>query len=565
LFFSLIEGDEKNTIYWEFQDVIKEKTSVESEFCIKRKDGIVRYILGKATSIADNTGKVISVEGTMQDITERKQAEINQKESERKYWKLFDESPLPKFIFDSNTFEILETNSAALAKYGYTKEEFLKMTINNLRPTEDVDKFIATIRGFDYNIKNYKGQWRHQKKTGEIIIVEITAHPITFNNRPATMSIALDITETLKAQQDLYRINERYKYATKATSDAIWDWNLLTQEFYLTDGYYKLFGYNQQEKVSIRNWLKRIHPDDRRRVTQYLREQLFYREENIPWEIEYRYIKKDGSIAFILDKGHSVFDNLEKSSRMIGAMQDITSKKQFEKEREKITKDLIQRNKELEQFTYIVSHNLRSPVANILGCIEIINDPTFDHQTQQEMIGWLSIATKKMDTVIKDLNYILQMKQDVREQNEEVRFENIVKDIKTGIIHLVENQQVEIHFDFTQKEFFRSTKSYIYSIFFNLISNSIKFKKSDEPARIVIRTEQLNDSFEIVFKDNGLGIDLQNKGDKIFGLYKRFHDHVDGKGMGLFMVKTQVETLGGKISISSEVNVGTEFRVRFWE
>jgi signal transduction histidine kinase len=106
-------------------------------------------------------------------------------------------------------------------------------------------------------------------------------------------------------------------------------------------------------------------------------------------------------------------------------------------------------------------------------------------------------------------------------------------------------------------------KSYLYSIFYNLISNSIKFRQKQVPCIIEIKSNLLKNNVELIFTDNGMGIDLKKKGDHIFGLYKRFHPHTEGKGMGLFMVKTQVETLSGKISIESEVNKGTQFRIEF--
>ena len=103
----------------------------------------------------------------------------------------------------------------------------------------------------------------------------------------------------------------------------------------------------------------------------------------------------------------------------------------------------------------------------------------------------------------------------------------------------------------------------MYSIFYNLISNSIKYRQQQVPCLIEIKSRRVKDTIELVFTDNGMGIDLQKRGDQVFGLYKRFHTNIEGKGMGLFMVKTQVETLGGKISIQSEVNKGTEFKIEF--
>ncbi len=108
-------------------------------------------------------------------------------------------------------------------------------------------------------------------------------------------------------------------------------------------------------------------------------------------------------------------------------------------------------------------------------------------------------------------------------------------------------------------------QSYLHSIFYNLLTNSIKYRTPGIPPAIGIRSETRAGTLVITFEDNGLGIDLVKKGEQVFGLYKRFHHHIEGKGMGLFLVKTQVELLGGKISIESKENAGTKFTITFEE
>ena len=122
---------------------------------------------------------------------------------------------------------------------------------------------------------------------------------------------------------------------------------------------------------------------------------------------------------------------------------------------------------------------------------------------------------------------------------------------------------IEIVYDLSEINTFSTLKSYIHSIFYNLISNSIKYRQPQIPCLIKIESHLHDKKLQLAFTDNGLGIDLEKQGDQIFGLYKRFHPHLEGKGMGLFMVKAQVEKLGGKISVSSKVNKGTEFKIEF--
>ncbi len=251
-------------------------------------------------------------------------------------------------------------------------------------------------------------------------------------------------------------------------------------------------------------------------------------------------------------------------NKLLASFVDITERKNNELERGKITADLLQRNKDLEQFTYIVSHNLRAPVANILGITDLLQSGGLDKKEEEMMIGDLSTSVTRLDTVIKDLNYILQLKRDVTENREVIKFSKLVDDIKASIADLIKNENAEITYNFHEADEMLTMKSYIYSVFFNLISNSIKYRQPNMRAVIDITSAKVGNNVILTFKDNGLGIDLKKKGDQVFGLYKRFHTHTEGKGMGLYMTKTQVEIIGGTISIASEVNKGTEFKIEFY-
>jgi signal transduction histidine kinase len=223
--------------------------------------------------------------------------------------------------------------------------------------------------------------------------------------------------------------------------------------------------------------------------------------------------------------------------------------------------NLIQRNKELEQFTYIISHNLRAPVANIMGLSQLLALGPDDEAELATLIARLDTSVQSLDHVIRDLNLILDVKQQVHEQMEEVSFEQITEDIKMTFATYVQQGLIEIKCDFKAVDTVHSLKNYIYSIFFNLISNSIKFKRTEEKLLLRITSAQKNDKVSIFFVDNGKGIDLEHNGDKLFGLYRRFDTSVDGKGMGLYMVKTQVETLGGQIHVESSLHAGSTFIV----
>ena len=251
-----------------------------------------------------------------------------------------------------------------------------------------------------------------------------------------------------------------------------------------------------------------------------------------------------------------LFHNEEKEKR-------AAELKLAEIERIKMVNELILRNKDLEQFAYIISHNLRAPLANIIGASSALNDPDLSLEDKGILSRGINTSIIKLDEVVKDLNHILQVKGEINEIKETVNFSGLLNDIKTSINNLIDKDDVEIKEDFSAVNEFSTLKAYLYSIFFNLISNSVKYRRHNIPCIIEIKSRRAKNKIELLFKDNGMGIDLTKNSEQVFGLYKRFHSNIEGKGMGLFMVKTQVETLGGKISLKSEENKGTEFLIEF--
>jgi DNA-binding response OmpR family regulator/signal transduction histidine kinase len=266
--------------------------------------------------------------------------------------------------------------------------------------------------------------------------------------------------------------------------------------------------------------------------------------------------KEKRAAELIIANKELVFQNDEKEKR-------AAELKQADEERTKMTADIVQRNKNLEQFSYIISHNLRAPVANILGLTNILQAIENDTAEGKKITGYLDTAAKNLDKVIRDINEILAMKHDVNERKQSIVFSSLLDEIMSGMQNNINEVPVHIISDFSQAEGMLTIKSYLYSIFSNLISNSIKYRQRFIKPVIEISSVRLKNKIQLIFKDNGLGIDIKKNGRDVFGLYKRFHNHVEGKGMGLYMVKAQLETLGGAIFVESEVNKGTEFRIEF--
>lgn len=256
---------------------------------------------------------------------------------------------------------------------------------------------------------------------------------------------------------------------------------------------------------------------------------------------------------------------LNSKGNMMGVVlifRDVSKQKQEVALKEKIIADLVQRNNDHEHFSNIISHDLKSPVSNIISLTALVNDKDLEEDERESIMNALTTSAERLNEVITDLNVILSFGKKLNEKKEQVHFSKLVRDIQESIGNSLGNEQAHFNIDFKRVDEMFTIKSYMYSIFHNLISNSIKYRRPNVPLEITVKSDLVDDKIRLTFKDNGLGVDLIKSGDDLFGLYKRFHtDKAEGKGMGLYMVKVQVEKLGGTISVKSEVNQGTEFTI----
>ncbi|MBN8569724.1 MAG: hypothetical protein J0M18_08835 [Ignavibacteria bacterium] len=273
-------------------------------------------------------------------------------------------------------------------------------------------------------------------------------------------------------------------------------------------------------------------------------------------------IKEDGSIVYVNDRGYIIHNKFDRPLRMVGAIKDITDVKLAEIEKQKLMDDLIKRNEALEQFTYIVSHNLRAPVANILGLSQAVQDNAMDEESRMLMTTHLHKAAESLDNVLKDLNHILNTNMAVNLKKDIVYFERLHDHIKLDLKEQIKNEGVEFKIDFEEAPVIKIVYTYLHNILLNLVTNSIKFRSEKTPL-IKMQTYKDDRFIYLEYEDNGIGVDLDKFGHKIFGLYKVFHPEKKGKGMGLFMVKTQMDNLNGEITLSSKVGKGTKFYLKF--
>lgn len=274
-------------------------------------------------------------------------------------------------------------------------------------------------------------------------------------------------------------------------------------------------------------------------------------------EYEAHYEYKGKSKYFVV----SVFPVLSKTKECLSVcltMKDITKTKLSEIEGKRITNDLIVRNRDLEQFSFMISHNLRAPVVNLTGLTQQLKEG-LPHEEAQFVMDSIINSASRIEGVIDDINKILMIKNGAETNRSRISMVHLLDELQSYFIEVHTGKSPEFHIDVKDVEHLDSNKAYIESVFYNLISNAVKFAKPESPAKIKIWTVRRKDKIMIHFKDDGIGIDLEKHQHNVFKLYNRFHNHIEGRGMGLYMTKTQIRLLGGDIEVHSSPNQGTEF------
>jgi len=252
----------------------------------------------------------------------------------------------------------------------------------------------------------------------------------------------------------------------------------------------------------------------------------------------------------------------EQRGRLLNKTQELESELvKKNKDLVETNAELVKHNNELRQFSYTVSHNLRGPVASLLGLLKFVK-PESIPQDVAEIFSHIRSSTMRLDDIIKELSKIIDIRQDIFQIRQKI---NLATELR-HILKILEkeisahNIHVNIHVDDCPAVY--SVKPMVHSILYNLVSNAIKYRSPQRVATIEVSSTEEEQFFVIRVRDNGLGIDLKTHGENMFRLYRRFHQHIEGKGLGLYLVKLQCEALGGTIDVQSELNKFAEFTVR---
>lgn len=273
--------------------------------------------------------------------------------------------------------------------------------------------------------------------------------------------------------------------------------------------------------------------------------------------------KKNGDEYWVNFSMIPVTNKEGEHSHWISIQRDVTKEKNQEREREQLIRELTQNNKDLKQFSYITSHNFRAPLSNLTGLLHLLEDVPIENDELQEILNGFKRSTHLLNETIEDLVKVVIIKDNPSILKEDISIKEIFENVFFQLNNQINLYKPTIKFDIEDSLTIHINKAYMESIILNLMSNAIKYRSQDKTPKISIKAVEKENFVNLVIKDNGVGIDLDKNGDKIFGLYQRFHDYPDSKGLGLYLVKSQIEAMGGSIEVESQVGKGTQFTLTF--
>ncbi|WP_210465661.1 PAS domain-containing sensor histidine kinase [Rufibacter roseolus] len=490
-------------------------------------------------------GELIGIHGIAKDVTETKQQQRLLKETARRLNSILESIKDAFFTLDKN-WCFTYVNNKFESSLGVKSHELHGLDVREVYPPEKFGKFYAKFkRAIDLQHPVhfeifYDGlnKW-----------LDVSAYP----SEEGLSVFIKGISARKKVEAELKKLS----LVASKTVNSVYITDEEGRIEWVNEGFTRVTGYTLEEVIGRKPGDLLAGPETNPERVSMIRKKLAYDK---PFVQEVQNRSKTGEVYWSkLDVTPIIDDVTGGRKKFIVIETEITEQKKAEEERAKLTEELLRRNRHLEQFTYIVSHNLRSPVANILGLTSLLN--TSDNKEFQEGItARLKQTAQNLDYIIRDLNEMLSLQAGFMEERERIFLPEIVDQ---AIQFLPADSYEKVAVELNGIEEIGSIRSYVSSILSNLLTNAVKYKSPDRPLILSIKAE-LHEQDEVLclsVSDNGLGINLEKEGKNLFGLYKRFHFHVSGRGLGLYLVKTQAEALGGYVTVESQLNIGSTFKV----
>ena len=428
---------------------------------------------------------------------------------------------------------------------------------------KDVQKYFTVFMEAFKSRKPFKAEYRLKGKDGEYRWMLENGYP-QFSNEEFVgyASYCVDINDQKLAEVELRRSQKNLKDFIENSNIGLHWVNGEGIIIWANQAELDLLGYTKEEYVG--HPITKFHADSEK-INDILT-RLTCNEKLHNYEAPLRC--KDGSVKHVMISSSVLWEN-GKFVHTRCFTRDITDKKLAEEELINKHDELLKINNDLDNFIYTASHDLKSPVSNIEGLIDALSDSiNKENPTKEDLnriLQMMKLSINRFSKTIHDLTTITKIQKDTDDEPVEiVNMVELIEDIKLLNGDLIANSDARIIIDCEDCEEIKFSRKNIKSILYNLITNAIKYRSPERVPEVHIYTERVEDYIVLYVKDNGLGLD-ESKQKKLFTMFKRFHDHVEGTGIGLYLIKRIITNAGGKVEVESQPGVGSTFKVYFKE
>ncbi|WP_395043780.1 PAS domain-containing protein [Flavobacterium sp.] len=453
-------------------------------------------------------------------------------------------------LFEVNKFELRDKSINIISK-----------RIHN----DDKENFFNSLFNSKKTLENWSCEFRVVLIDKKIQWYKVDAN--VENDSVGNTLFYCSLTNISKIKSREFKVQEsetRYQFALEASKKGIWDYNIETGEVYFSKESLEILQFNESDQINTNTkWDERIHPED---LENYLDHIQNHKDDKSQYfENTKRVLAKDGSYKWILSIGKIIQRDLNGYPlRIIGTHSDVTAEKLKEKQLLGNLDIISEQNNRLLNFAHIVSHNLRSHTGNFEMLLNLIETEK-DDETQEECFRHLKTTSNSLSDTIEHLKTLVDINSTPIHVKEYLRLNDYLNKTLEILSAEIKKNKVIIENNISNIEGVNFNPAYLESILLNFTTNAIKYSHPDRIPKIIYTFEKNENKSSLVIKDNGLGINLDKHGEKLFGMYKTFHKNEDARGIGLFITKNQIESMGGTIEVESKVNVGTTFKINFNE
>lgn len=530
-------------------------------FRINTQSGI-KYIKAVAMGTRNAAGEIVEMFGVNMDFTAEYQREKESRKAAELYQVLIDQNPNATAMVDTNMV-YLAASQKWLSDYKIEDKEVIGRSHYEVFP-EIPDHWKAIHQECMKGVGQKNDRDKFVREDGSVQYIRWNIQPWRKTNGDVGGLIMFteDITRQVVNEEKSAEMAGFFSEAKKIARIGTWEvdlhtglssWDEVVADIYKTPvGWYPP---TPEEGIKFYK-----EGDSRESILEAFSKLV---ETGKGYDLELQLTNAEGNDVWVRSIGYPVYDDTGKMIKASGLFQDINERKLIELEKDAhlgqlkvMAERLSAQNQSLLDFAHISSHNLRSPVGNLISLSQLYND--FEEEEKPDVFDKITQEIKRLSLTLDDLIEALVIRESLGKFDDQVDFKEIVEKISQSLSQQINEADFTISTDFTECSGILSNKTYMDSIFLNLITNALKYRREKKPS-VHISVKKETGGVALTFKDNGIGIDLSKYNDKLFGLYNTFHRGYDSRGVGLFMVKTHVESLGGKIKVNSKIDKGTTF------